>query len=410
MAKLGASSPERDQEMDARYREAFQSEAGRKKRKKGIKAFFCITLVLSVLVSLLNWGIITGWGNVKVERLTLSGYNGDRISALLYIPKNATSETPAPLVFNCHGNAGNGRNHESWAVEFARRGFVVLSVDLYGSGDSENSAESFASMAMLTSVTYTFYEHMLNRDYVDKDNILIGAHSMGGSVAAGLAGKYQPKGVMSASGALGGQFNGVEGAEERVEMIGTYVGDVLLDFGDVERDEASLCSLVQDWLDSRVGYDGYEGVEYTQVGQIAGSFEEGNAVVGLLDTNRVHEAAFVNQETIGNLIWFAQEAVGDAVPNYGDRHGVQRGDGVLYPGAGDRRGLDPQQLRRQGTVLALHLRHGHHPPLGHAGGHGRGRGGLHAAVPQDREHLAQRHPDGDGRGPDVCHLWAGAHF
>ena len=348
-----------------------------------------------MLVSLLNWGIITGWGNVKVERLTLSGYNGDRISALLYIPKNATSETPAPLVFNCHGNAGNGRNHESWAVEFARRGFVVLSVDLYGSGDSENSAESFASMAMLTSVTDTFYEHMLNRDYVDKDNILIGAHSMGGSVAAGLAGKYQPKGVMSASGALGGQFNGVEGAEERVEMIGTYVGDVLLDFGDVERDEASLCSLVQDWLDSRVGYDGYEGVEYTQVGQIAGSFEEGNAVVGLLDTNRVHEAAFVNQETIGNLIWFAQEAVGDAVPNYGDRHGVQRGDGVLYPGAGDRRGLDPQQLRRQGTVLALHLRHGHHPPLGHAGGHGRGRGGLHAAVPQDREHLAQRHPDGN---------------
>ena len=318
MAKLGASSPERDQEMDARYREAFQSEAGRKKRKKGIKAFFCITLVLSVLVSLLNWGIITGWGNVKVERLTLSGYNGDRISALLYIPKNATSETPAPLVFNCHGNAGNGRNHESWAVEFARRGFVVLSVDLYGSGDSENSAESFASMAMLTSVTDTFYEHMLNRDYVDKDNILIGAHSMGGSVAAGLAGKYQPKGVMSASGALGGQFNGVEGAEERVEMIGTYVGDVLLDFGDVERDEASLCSLVQDWLDSRVGYDGYEGVEYTQVGQIVGSFEEGNAVVGLLDTNRVHEAAFVNQETIGNLIWFAQEAVGDAVPNYID--------------------------------------------------------------------------------------------
>ena len=186
MAKLGASSPERDQEMDARYREAFQSEAGRKKRKKGIKAFFCITLVLSVLVSLLNWGIITGWGNVKVERLTLSGYNGDRISALLYIPKNATSETPAPLVFNCHGNAGNGRNHESWAVEFARRGFVVLSVDLYGSGDSENSAESFASMAMLTSVTDTFYEHMLNRDYVDKDNIL--GYTTGQILQAGITG------------------------------------------------------------------------------------------------------------------------------------------------------------------------------------------------------------------------------
>ena len=197
------------------------------------------------------------------------------------------------------------------AVEFARRGFVVLSVDLYGSGDSENSAESFASMAMLTSVTDTFYEHMLNRDYVDKDNILIGAHSMGGSVAAGLAGKYQPKGVMSASGALGGQFNGVEGAEERVEMIGTYVGDVLLDFGDVERDEASLCSLVQDWLDSRVGYDGYEGVEYTQVGQIAGSFEEGNAVVGLTShEGRKHQVKKMLQAVGHRVLRLHRDAFG----------------------------------------------------------------------------------------------------
>lgn len=313
-----ARSEERDKKMDERAREDFLSPDGKKKRRRGIRKFFLIMLVLTVLVSLLNWGIITSWGYVKVERLTLSGYDGDEISALLYIPKNATNETPAPLLFNIHGNAGNGRNHEAWAVEFARRGFVVLSVDLYGAGDSENSAEEFASMAMLTSVTDAYYEHMMNRDYVDPENILLGAHSMGGSVAAGLAGKYNPKGLMSVSGALGSQFNGVEGAEERVEMINTYVGDVLLDFGDVERDEASVCELVQSWLDSRVGYDGYEGIEYTQVGQIAGSFEEGNAVVGLRDTNRVHEAAFVNQETIGNLLWFGQEAVGDAVPNYID--------------------------------------------------------------------------------------------
>ena len=36
MAKSGTDSLARDQEMDARYRETFQSEEGRKKRKKGI--------------------------------------------------------------------------------------------------------------------------------------------------------------------------------------------------------------------------------------------------------------------------------------------------------------------------------------------------------------------------------------
>lgn len=313
-----AQSEKQDRKMDEKARQEFLSPEGKKKRRRGIRTFFLIMLALTVLASVLNWGIITSWGYVKVERLTLSGYDGDRISALLYIPQNATNETPAPLLINIHGNAGNGRNHESWALEFARRGFVVLSADLYGSGDSENSADAFASMAMLTSVTDTFYEHMVNRDYVDRENILLGAHSMGGSVAAGLAAKYNPKGLMSASGALGTQFRGVEGAEERVEMINAYVGDVLLDFGDVERDEKAICEMVQSWLDSRTGYDGYKGIEYTQLGQIAGSFEEGNAVVGLRDTNRVHEAAFINRETIGNLLWFGQEAVGDAVPNYID--------------------------------------------------------------------------------------------
>ena len=170
---------ERDRQMDERLRESFYSAEGKAKRKTGIRRFFCIMLALTVLASILNWGIISGWGNVKIRRLTLSGFNGDSISALLYIPKNATNDTPAPLLFNCHGNAGNARNHESWAVEFARRGFVVLSIDHLGAGDSENHVYTGnTSLPSMTSVAEAYYQHALSLPYVDQDNILVALHGL----------------------------------------------------------------------------------------------------------------------------------------------------------------------------------------------------------------------------------------
>lgn len=92
-----------------------------------------------LLLSLVNWGLVTGWGNTRVTRLTLVGDNGMQYSALIYVPKNATNETPAPGIMMYHGNSGNARNHESWALEFARRGFVCLSVDNNGAGNGEYS-------------------------------------------------------------------------------------------------------------------------------------------------------------------------------------------------------------------------------------------------------------------------------
>ena len=84
-------------------------------RGKRVRArtIFLISLALLILVSILNWGVITGWGSTKITRLTLVGDNGMEYSALLYVPENATNETPAPVVLAFHGNSGNARNHES---------------------------------------------------------------------------------------------------------------------------------------------------------------------------------------------------------------------------------------------------------------------------------------------------------
>lgn len=312
-------SDEKDRQMDQKRLDDFVSPEGKAKRKKWVRVFFAVMLALTLCCSLVNWGVITGWGSVRVQRMTLSGYSGDQISGLLYVPKSATKATPAPLLINYHGNAGNARNHESWSLEFARRGFVVLVPDLFGAGDSENTTPSFTGSDNMMVTAETFYLFGQGLDYIDSDNIIVAGHSMGGSVTAGIAGKYHTKAILSASGALGSQFRD-ESCKEWLDYVNSYTGNTLLVFGDIERDEAGLCKAMQDWLDIKqeFGYDGYVGVQYTQADQLVGSFEEGNAVYGSRDEHRVHEAAFVNQETISKLLWFGQKAVGDAVPNYID--------------------------------------------------------------------------------------------
>ena len=60
---------------------------------------------------------------------------------------------------------------------------------------------------------------------------------------------------------------------------------------------------------------GYEDATSFELGTVYGSFEEGTAYVAILEPNRIHEAAFVSTQTIGNILKYAMEAINDAVPN-----------------------------------------------------------------------------------------------
>ena len=97
-----------------------QNRIEKQKRRKQTCIFLAVTLVLVIALTLVNWGIVTSWGSVKITRLTSVGRDGTEFSALLYVPAGATDANPAPAIINFHGNAGNARNHESWAVEFQK--------------------------------------------------------------------------------------------------------------------------------------------------------------------------------------------------------------------------------------------------------------------------------------------------
>ena len=122
--------------------------------------------------------------------------NGKVVSGILFKPKDATADNPLPAVVLTHGYLNNREMQLQNAIELARRGFVVLTVDREGHGNYENSGEQSAMMA--TSGLYDSVKYLYNMDYVDKDKIGISGHSMGGMTTALTLSQDRQLGLVSA--------------------------------------------------------------------------------------------------------------------------------------------------------------------------------------------------------------------
>lgn len=266
-----------------------------------------ITLAITICLSLLNWAIVSNNGDVKVKRLRILGTDGLSYSALMYVPSNATDLTPAPAIVMYHGGAGNARNHESWSVEFARRGYVCLAVDWNGSGESEaygagvvvNGANASGATrdywGIYENIPDLWMKYLLTVPCVDKDNIITSGHSMGTTPAATLASRYHLKAAMLASGTGGAKsFQNYEGAAL------VTVGSADLDSSATAIDNMSYAAWDMGFLP--------EGEKVT-LDTTYGSFEDGKVLQTARIPGQVHEGAFIHKATIATLLDFAQKAV-----------------------------------------------------------------------------------------------------
>ncbi|HVM71024.1 MAG TPA: alpha/beta fold hydrolase [Anaerolineales bacterium] len=133
-----------------------------------------IALVLMLGGSLLGSWINTGAGAATVTDIKIHGTNGYVISAYLYTPKTASAQKPAPAILAFHGLNNQKDYMSNTALEFARRGFVVLSADMSGHGYStgangDNGYDGPDALAYLRSLAV-----------VDKNNIGMIGMSQGG--------------------------------------------------------------------------------------------------------------------------------------------------------------------------------------------------------------------------------------
>lgn len=121
-------------------------------------------------------------GGVAIEDVRFEFEPGRQLSALIYKPTNATPATSAPGILAVHGYINSRETQSGFAIEFARRGYVVLAIDQTGHGFSEGVAFSagFGGPAAL--------RYLRSLPYVEKDRIGLEGHSMGGwtSLAAAV--------------------------------------------------------------------------------------------------------------------------------------------------------------------------------------------------------------------------------
>ncbi len=136
--------------------------------------------LLAVLIcGLLVAGVTFDWGRVKYSRITFTysniGNNGEygiyEGSAIMYVPKTATRENPAPAVLSIHGISSNAQSQSNYAIELARRGYVVMSVDLPSSGYSDMVGQNAPTAQDMTTFLEEAVKILGSLNYIQKENI-----------------------------------------------------------------------------------------------------------------------------------------------------------------------------------------------------------------------------------------------
>ncbi|MHB8528164.1 MAG: alpha/beta fold hydrolase [Caulobacteraceae bacterium] len=150
---------------------------------------FALGWLLVLLGGLLAHLIQTS-GGTRVEDVRYPGPGGTVLSALLFIPASASAARPAPAVLVSHGYINTREMQSPFAIELSRRGFVVLAIDMTGHGFSGGAVGAFDGGGPAG------LRYLQRLPFVDKANIGLEGHSMGGVPVVGAA-LSQPNGYRS---------------------------------------------------------------------------------------------------------------------------------------------------------------------------------------------------------------------
>jgi pimeloyl-ACP methyl ester carboxylesterase len=237
---------------------------------------------------------------IRIEDIRFKGAKGNTMSGLLYIPPNATPQIPAPGILAVHGYINSRETQDGFAIEFARRGYVVLALDQTGHGYSDPPAfaNGFGGPDGLA--------HLRSLQFVDKNNIGLEGHSMGGwtVLAAATAMPNDYKSMVLEGSSTGKPFaaDGTPSWPRNVALVfAQYEEFSTLMWGvDKARDVTQSPKL---W-----GLFGTQGP--VEPGKVYGDIAQGTARV-LYTPAITHPAEHISHEAIGySLDWFARTLQG----------------------------------------------------------------------------------------------------
>lgn len=144
-----------------------------------------ILLAVIIVSSWISSRIQTAGGDIVLQSMKIPTQNGQWVVTDWFKPRSATAENPAPLIYVVPGFQRSKEALSNIAIELARRGFVVASIDPYAQGSSSASlsrrAATTEGYGLFALVDYAYASENLN--YIDKRRIGATGHSAGGNAA-----------------------------------------------------------------------------------------------------------------------------------------------------------------------------------------------------------------------------------
>lgn len=145
-------------------------------------AFWLVLSLVLFLVSAIGASLVqTGAGSVTIKDLKWETSSGRMINALLFKPATATADEKAPAIVVSHGWWNNREMQDANYVELARRGYVVMSIDMYGHGNSDPLP--FGEEPVGGTGMYDAVKLIADLPYVDTERIGVTGHSNGARAA-----------------------------------------------------------------------------------------------------------------------------------------------------------------------------------------------------------------------------------
>ncbi|MGY4261076.1 pimeloyl-ACP methyl ester carboxylesterase [Bradyrhizobium sp. USDA 4516] len=286
------------------------------------------TLAIVGLILIVAGGLLAHFtqtaGSIRIEDVRFNGAKGNTMSALLYIPTNATPQIPAPGILAVHGYINSRETQDGFAIEFARRGYVVLALDQTGHGysDPPSFANGFGGPDGLA--------YLRSLQFVDKENIGLEGHSMGGwtvlAAAAAMPNDYKS---MVLEGSSTGKPFAAEGTT-------SWPRNTALVFAQYEEfpDLMWGVQLARDVTTSPKLWALFGTQGAVEPGKVYGDPANGTARV-LYTPAMTHPAEHISHEAIGySLDWFAKTLKGGTPRPVDDQIWFRKEIGTLIALAG----------------------------------------------------------------------------
>ncbi len=281
------------------------------------------SLAIAGVILILAGGLLAHFtqtaGGIRIQDVRFKGAKGNTMSALLYIPANATAQTPAPGILAVHGYINSRETQDGFAIEFARRGYVVLALDQTGHGYSDPPAfaNGFGGPDGLA--------HLRSLDIVDKNNIGLEGHSMGGwtVLAAATAMPNDYKSMVLEGSSTGKPF--------AADGTASWPRNVALVFAQYEEFSTLMwgVDLARDVTKSPKLWTLFGTQGAVEPGKVYGDIAQGTARV-LYTPAITHPAEHISHQAIGySLDWFAKTLQGGTPKPADDQIWLRKEIGTL---------------------------------------------------------------------------------